>query len=100
MTVANASVYPVATHWIVSSEVWNSTDSLLIATSTTVMSKMDMMAPSTTPEPTASNLRSSPAPGDPPVLIRSPFPLSLMGFRSRQDRRERVEQVFALLVGE
>jgi len=51
---------PVDTHWIVGSVVWNSRASVLIATFTTVTSRIDMIAPSTTTQATIISARSSP----------------------------------------
>src|SRR3954469_18834019 len=59
MTVASASVYPVTIHWIVSSDVSNVVDRWLIATLTTVVSRMDMITPRTTTTATLSSARSS-----------------------------------------
>src|SRR4051794_8791365 len=63
MTVASASVYPVETHWMVVSVVWNSRASVLMATLTTVTSRIDMMAPRTTTEATSIRPRSIVAAG-------------------------------------
>jgi hypothetical protein len=59
MTVASASVYPVTTHWIVARVVPKSRASALMATLTTVASRIDMMAPMTTTDETSSSRRSS-----------------------------------------
>ena len=45
-------------HWIVSSDVSNVVDRWLIATFTTVVSRMDMITPSTTTTATLSSARS------------------------------------------
>ncbi len=58
ITAASASVYPVATHWIVGSVVWNFPASVLIATLTTVVSRIVIIAPSTTTPATTSSARS------------------------------------------
>ena len=48
-------------HWIVARSVSKSRESVLIATLTTVVSRIDMIAPSTTTLAIASSLRSSPS---------------------------------------
>jgi uncharacterized membrane protein len=48
ITVASASRYPVATHWIVSSDAESLRDSVSRATLTIVVSRIDMTTPTTT----------------------------------------------------
>jgi hypothetical protein len=62
ITADSASVYPVTTHWIVVSEASKSIARRAIATLMTVVSRIDMIAPSSTTEATTIVLRSS-APG-------------------------------------
>ena len=51
MTLANASMYPVRTHWIVEMDAPSSSPSVGIATLTIVMSRIVMIVPSTTTAP-------------------------------------------------
>src|SRR3954454_16981057 len=59
MTVASASLYPVTIHWIVGRSVSKSRASVLIATLTTVVSRIDMIGPRTTTLAMVSSRRSS-----------------------------------------
>ena len=45
MTMANASRYPVVTHWIVANDVWKSRLSVSMATLTIVVSRIDIIVP-------------------------------------------------------
>src|ERR1700745_1846210 len=59
MTVARASVYPVIVHATVAYDAWNTRWNVGSATLTTVMSRIAMMAPSTTTPATFRTPRSS-----------------------------------------
>jgi hypothetical protein len=61
MTVARASRYAVATHWIVESGAWRSRPSVCSATLTIVVSRIDIIAPTMTTTATrrVSGLRPS-----------------------------------------
>ena len=48
ITMARASRYPVATHWMVVTETWKSRPSVARATATMVVSRIDMIDPRTT----------------------------------------------------
>jgi len=58
ITAASASVYPVTTHWIVVSEELKAIARWSIATLTTVVSRIDMIAPSITTPATIHVARS------------------------------------------
>jgi hypothetical protein len=59
ITADSASVYPVTTHWIVVSEASKSIARRAIATLMTVVSRIDMIAPSTTTPAIFSTVASS-----------------------------------------
>src|SRR3954466_15553540 len=59
LTVASARVEPVTIHWIVGRSVSKSRASVFSATLTTVVSRIDMIAPSTTTLAIVSIRRSS-----------------------------------------
>jgi hypothetical protein len=64
MTIDSASMYPVVTHWIVDSDVCRRPPSVSIATLTIVVSRIDMMAPSTTTAHRRLRAGSKPASSD------------------------------------
>src|SRR3954447_23897426 len=75
MTVARASRYPVDTHWIVDSGDWRSSDRVSSATLTIVVSRIDMITPSTTTPATTQTSRGRGSPAGSPFL---PFTSALL----------------------
>ena len=69
ITVASATRYPVATHWIVDSEACSSRLSVASATLTIVVSRIDMIAPITTTLATTMISRSSLPPARRPASL-------------------------------